>query len=1298
MRMERVSAGITLVAGMFLIASAVPGAPAAGAEASVAIGACSNLDPASAADPLLVAVTVKNSSGADLACTLECEVLDYWFRPRLLTHAVTVKAGAAAAVNVEFDLPLRERLFKNRYEAAADLFLFKASVRRGGRTLASASKPFTFKKRVKEYGQLPPLAGKVEQVDGLFGKLKLIDEVACYDPADPHPFIEGGRGLNAKYSGSVPQEEWKELYRESNPAFSGVEKILGQPCRVARGWGWFAYKLNRAGLTPGKSYLLVVEYPEDVGRTVNIFNTGNLLASTGDHGFHTGRTLGDHWTRTINSEYVDYPLSGEYRKWHSLFSLGETTFDLGGPFWQKKGDSAQGFWVFVQSTGPGMDALAGGAAVRTIKLYEVPDRPSLFLHVNRPPLELGQRELIETSESLGGPSDVKRLEAKARQRLYNARFCGMTAIAPNMLRSPWAEDITGPLLAVNRKEGLGVNILPRLMIERDIFRNVTVSEAARVVDARGVRDFRGAANSPITNYIPDIAHPETLGAVWAMLSNAFSSQLDDPSFSGLMLFKHFGVPFMPGYSDYAMKRFESETGVRAEGTDPARKREWLVAHKLNEYHQWWFAKEREFLLALRDRLQAIRPDMRLYYYPWHSDDDAPICGRLRFPGLPMQDKIYVPGTSILLVPGFTVPPEKWTALEKAEPGQARNYYRERIAPELAGRVTLEDIVYGRHKDMKEFWGAKRSGELPHLLYPDEMDLVKMVSEPGSMYSDRRVGCNPTLYASDKGLVYWAQVHYKYSADNPKYLNFFRTGEGVAVGNAFPYNEEPFAQNGFNLAAAGAIEHAGPFCMMEEILSMAQADPTRIMVNAHEPLHRGFPQYARDFAAAYLALPAAPSEILADAVQPQDKEIVVRQYKTGYGVYLAVISRAFDLKVRTVTVTVQIPPSDVASVQDLVTGKPVAFEPAARDSLRFTVATRSMQLQSFRVVPQVPTLAFRDVVVSPASFSPNADGRKDVLTVHGRTVTQIEKGTWSARITDAQSKTVREFTGNVPEVRMEWDGKDGRGAACADGRYALTLTASQHPRAEVKKEIVLATAPSPAVVDVPGTTTTRVNWLRFEGRVSGTEAGAFLLMVQSGLPERRISVGPDGKFQTMIEGLDLGDTKVSFVLEDRHGNRSKPQETVIRLAFDAKGLVGFDFGAGPIMQGYSAIRNDTFFSEKRGYGWLKYENKWAGDRGIGDDLVRDYCSGKEDRSWAVRLPNGTYKVTVVVVDAQYDFFSADIHVEGRKEVDHCPTKANVPYRPSFKVELTDGLMNFEFKNPGMKLPHFALNGILIEPAP
>ncbi|MBU0716081.1 MAG: hypothetical protein KJ964_12055 [Verrucomicrobia bacterium] len=1290
-----------LVAGLVLIMAVLPWTNAAGAETAVTIGACSNLDPASAADPLLIPVTVKNSGTNDLAGTLECEVLDYWFRPYTLTNEVTVKAGASAVVKVAFDPALRERLFKAKYEAGANLFRVNVALRRGDQTLVRAEKYFTFKNRIKDCGMLPLLASTNEYVNDLFGNLKLLDEVKCYDPADPHPYIEGGRGLGAKYSGAVPQGEWKELYRETNQTFTGVETILGQPCRVARGWGWFGYKLNREGLTPGKSYLLVVEYPEDVGRTMNVVNSGNSLSYDCGHGFHTGRTLGDHWTRTINSEYVDYPLSGQYRKYYSFFHLGEKVFALGGPTTPKKGtDSRKGFWVLVMGVGPSMDALASGAAVRSIKLYEVADVSSLSLNVNTPPLELGRRELVETSESSGTVrfEEGEKFDIWAHQLLHLARFYGMTAIAPNNTGSRGHERYTAPLMEVSNRENLGIKVFPRVMIDRYLFQKIDVPKEARVVGADGRTEFLSGANN-VNIYIPDIVHPATFQSVWAQLCERFASQFADPAFSGLMFFKHFGLPFMPSFSDYAMKRFESETGIRAEGTDSAQKREWLAANKKTEYYQWWYAKEREFLLAICGQLQAIRPDLKLYYFPWHSDDDHPFsCGRLRYNSLPLQDKIYVPGTSILLVPGFTVPPEKWTPEQKAEPYLVRMYYREQIAPELAGKVTIEDILYGRHKDMKEFWGAKRNGEMPHLVYPEEMDMIKMLSEPGSIYSNHRVGCNPTLYANDKGIVYWAPVHYKYTADNPAFLNFFKTGEGVAVGNAFPYNEEEFVNNCYDLQTFPAIEHAGPFCMMEEVLSMANADPLFIMENKCEPLERGFPQYARAFAAAYLALPAMPSEILADAVEPQDKEIIVRQYKTDYGTYLAVINRAFDLKERKITVTVKVPSADVASVLDLVTGKPVDFKPAGAKKMRFTVITRPMQLQSFRIVSKTPAVAFRDVEIKPPVFSPNADGRKDLLAVRGRTVAQVTEGTWRARIIDAQGKTVREFTGNVPEVRLEWDGNDGNGAKCADGDYKVQLASSQYPQAVMQREITLAVTPPAVTVSVPAKTVTSLNWLGVEGKVAGMEDGGSILLVYSDRPEKRIAVWPDGTFQTLVEGLYQGDTTLSFVLEDRAGNRSKPQETIVRFEFAANGLVGFDFGDGPIMEGFNANNTDTFYNEKRGYGWIKYDRKGPVDRGNGDNLIRDYSSGKGDRAWAVKLPNAKYKVTVVMVDTLFDHFAPDIYVEGRKVVDNRPIKKNDPYRPSFEVELTDGLMNFEFKNPGMKLPYFALNGILIEPKP
>ncbi|MFH1475897.1 MAG: hypothetical protein ABIH24_00170, partial [Verrucomicrobiota bacterium] len=237
-----------LVAVLFLIGAVFAWTNSAGAQTALTIGNCSNLDPASAADPLFIPVTVKNSGTNDLAGALECEVIDYWFRPYTLTNAVTLKAGTSAVVKVAFDAALCERLFKARYETGATPFRFNAALRRGDQTFARAEKHFSFKGRIKEYGLLPPLAGTNEYVDDLFGKLKLVDEVKCYDPSDPHPFIEGGRGMGAKGTGGVPQEEWKNIYRETNQTFTGVETILGQPCRVARGWGWFGYKLNREGL------------------------------------------------------------------------------------------------------------------------------------------------------------------------------------------------------------------------------------------------------------------------------------------------------------------------------------------------------------------------------------------------------------------------------------------------------------------------------------------------------------------------------------------------------------------------------------------------------------------------------------------------------------------------------------------------------------------------------------------------------------------------------------------------------------------------------------------------------------------------------------------------------------------------------------------------------------------------------------------------------------------------------------------------------------------------------------------
>lgn len=1048
--------GIGFTASLLLTLATIPPVWAQGERVAprLTITKFSDLNPPDAEAPLSVTVRVENGPEPG-EYELECEILDYWFRPSILTTQLRLTADETREVALDLDAPTRQRLFKARHEAGSNLFQVNAVLKARERIAATAPKRFyMFKRLVRESRKLPALPEAYEVVDDAFGKARLVDEIRCYDPSDLHPYMEGGRGLSCKSTGAVPQVAWKDMYREKNPHFATVKSVLGEKCRVAHGWGWFGYKFNREGLVPGKAYVLVMEYPEDTGRTYNTWNTGMSCSRFGGYGFHTGKTLGDHWTRTLNSEYVDYPLSGKYRKWYSLFYLHEKSWRPGLPrkVSFNHGDSREGFWFVVGSVGPSMDALSSGAAVRTLKLYELEDVPSLFPEINEPPLELGRREIFLTTESGGRTKfDPEEYGLWAEERLCHAKFLGMTGLAPNH----WGTE--DALLKANAQQRLGLKIFPRVMTQRDIFEKIGVPEEALAKDIHGEH-----AHGYRVECLPDILHPATLRQVASLISNKLRGNLHYPSLCGVMFFKHFGAPLTISFSDYALKLFEQETGAKIEGAAGQPRRDWLIANRKAEYYAWWYGKKREFLLAVRDSLQALRPDLKLFYYPWHSDDDFPFsCGRLRYPGHPLEDRIYVPGTNILLVPSFTVPMEKWTAAQTKRPGLARSYYREKIAPDQAGKITLQDILYGRHKDMKEFWGAPRSGKLPHLVYPHEMDLIKIFTEPGSVYTPHGTGSNPRLFRGDQGIVYWAPVHYRFTADNPEFLNLFKTGEGVAIANNFPYNEETTHQNCQGLMGATGVEHGGPFCMMEEILAMAHADPTHLMMGMWEPLQRGFPKYAREFAAAYRALPVGPSEILEGAVKPKDKDIVVRRYKTDYGSYLAVINRAFDLNPRSITLTLDPGTGPVRVVENLVTGKTLPFKQAGRNKIEFAVDLRPMELKSLRIVPRTPRTVFRDVQVAQRSFSPNDDGENDELVVTGRTIADASGRDWTGMVYNATDRPMRTFRGEKGIVQWRWDGRDDTGKLAPDGAYYIMLLADGFPPAPYRISGILLSNTPPA---------------------------------------------------------------------------------------------------------------------------------------------------------------------------------------------------------------------------------------------
>ena len=1248
-------------------------------------------DPPTADTPLSVVVHVSNPLVAR-ELTLECEIVDYYFRPSVFRQALQLAADEVREVVIDLDAATRTRLFAMREQSGANSGRIVVTLKSPEEVVAAAMRGYSFKNRVREYPALPPLPPTTERIDDLFGEQKLVDVINCADPNDPHPYIEGGRGMGSKTTGAVPNEDWKNLYREQLPAFTSIETILGKQFRVTHGWGWFGYKLNRQGLKPGAAYVAVLEYPEDDGRTYTVFNTGISISLVGGYGFHTGRTLGDHWTRTLNSEYTDYPLSGKVERWYSVFHLGDTTWAPGDP-WQPAATRAQstdGFWFIVGGVGPSQDPLAAGAAVSTIRLYEIGDMAALFPEIDEPPLELGRREMIVTAESDGLTKYLTDEDAQAkwaRVRLHDARFMGLSGISPN------GKTDLKPLLKANAEENLGLQVFPRWMTERDFLARIGVPPEALATNAQG--DSAALGMAQVLEQVPDILHPATLRDALRLITEELGPRLDDPAFSGLMLYRHYGTSIPVSFSDYALALYEDEADVSIPGGDGAARRAWLIENQKNEYYQWWYARKRDFLLAIRDHLQALRPDLKLYYFPWHSDDDYPFaCGRLRYSGFPQMDSIYVPGTNILLVPSFTVPPEKWTPEEQKNPALARRYYREAIAPELQGKITIEDVLYGRYKDMPEFWGAPRSGELPHLLYPNQMDLVAMLTEPGGMYA-HKVGYNPRLFKQDAGFVYWAPVRHRFTADNPDLLELFRTGEGSAVAVHMPYNEETSHLNVPSIHGAHGVEHGGPFCMMEEVLAMAHSDPTCIMDSMWEPLKRGFPQYARAFAQAYRALPAVPSTVLTDAVTPADDAIVVRSYETDYGHYLAVINRAFDYTERTVTLAVKPAVSAVDRVVNLGTGEDIPFKQAADGRIEIELTPPTMSLTSLLVVDRTPRAVVRDVIVSPATFSPNGDGRHDTVSIAGRTVAQVTQGRWAAEVRNAAGATVRRFEGDVPDVGFTWDGTDQAGARCPDGAYDIRFTVSAFPGIAHSTRVSVDTTPpqARAVVDADELSVS-VNNLTIAGTMADPAPGDALYLRQKGFDDRIVPVDADGAFSIPVEALDLGPNTLSLMVMDRAGNMTAPRELTVQFALDMDEPIGFDFGAGPIMEGYSAMRNETFYSDQRAYGWITYGNVWKGDRGIGDHLLRDYCSGKEDREWAIKLPNGSYTVRVVMVDMQFDHYAPDIYLEGRKLFESTSIKAGQPLWAELETEVTDGLLNCEFRNPGT-LPYFALTGIVIQ---
>jgi len=166
--------------------------------------------------------------------------------------------------------------------------------------------------------------------------------------------------------------------------------------------------------------------------------------------------------------------------------------------------------------------------------------------------------------------------------------------------------------------------------------------------------------------------------------------------------------------------------------------------------------------------------------------------------------------------------------------------------------------------------------------------------------------DPWNYRDADGLMMSYPYNRLYTVSEPDAMDEFRTGSGLAVVRHYTLNENDMNINeespvGYFIAD---IERNGPYCMLKESRAVAFGDPRYIGFLNGNSLARGFPEYVRNFNAAFLSLPAVPGTVVKDGCS--EKEIIIREYKTAqHGVWYAVVNTSLHPKK---AVTVKLPSS------------------------------------------------------------------------------------------------------------------------------------------------------------------------------------------------------------------------------------------------------------------------------------------------------------------------------------------------------------------------------------------------------
>lgn len=128
---------------------------------------------------------------------------------------------------------------------------------------------------------------------------------------------------------------------------------------------------------------------------------------------------------------------------------------------------------------------------------------------------------------------------------------------------------------------------------------------------------------------------------------------------------------------------------------------------------------------------------------------------------------------------------------------------------------------------------------------------------------------------------------------------------------------------------------------------------------------------------------------------------------------------------------------------------------------------------------------------------------------------------------------------------------------------------------------------------------------------------------------------------------------------------------------------FDFGIKEVVPGYTKIRPDTYYSAETGFGFTSDSSVYGRFR-VGEDILRsDFCIPQK-AVFVLDIPDGIYRVTLLLGDALADTSTVIRAGEGKHMLDKLDIPAGQYLRESFAIRVTGNQLKLSFSGAAPRI--------------